>query len=234
MSGFSGDVFTGRAHEDGGTREPGIYIPLRHVLRRDDLLTDWWEDAHGRKWSEVSIDIAVAPKVGDGPELVPKTFRSQWVLYHGRNADNCDDKQFNGKGTELVAYYIALKLETATDVRNHQNNVLDWTNFQTNGYIPVCLNQQDARRALNIHCQRNVVKMKEYKITIQKGSNLYYRRDRSDRWKSKLFFPIPLGADAHNSAHLYKRYDVLKKNSRWPKWYDWNADFSKIDVNTMT
>ena len=104
------------------------------------------------------------------------------------------------KKTERSTFFIVLKEEMATDVREQRGNILDYTNSRTHGYIPVCNTQEDARRALNVHCGEHVNGCKAFKVHIEDNSKLYHRADKYEKWKHKLVSPYLLVPKTKHSS----------------------------------
>ena len=118
----------------------------------------------------------------------------------------------------------------ATEIGNECDNILDCRWFRTDGYIPVWNTQEDARRAFKLHFGEDVNGCRAFKVHIEINSKLYHRADKYDKWKHKLFFPIPLSAE-DKTQQLMERYIQLyfeKTPNR--KRYDWGADFAKLHV----
>ena len=106
-------------------------------------------------------------------------------------------------------YYIALSDKLGKEVKENSKYILDHTHFDTHGYIPVCSTLEVACEAFDYHCKQDSVTAagrKIFKIRVPKESNLYVRHDKWDRWKAKLFFPIPLG-EGKDLAELLDRWD---------------------------
>ena len=214
-----------------------ISIPLRRIVNVNDLGALNTEPVYDREGGLVNFDITVVPVLESGRQLASTSFTSHWVLKAGKEADGITaeglyDPSLNIelKKTARSTFFIVLKEEMATDVREQRSNILDYTNFGTHGYIPVWSTREDARRALNVHCGKDVNGRKEFKLYIEDNSKLYHRPDHHDKWKHKLFFPIPLSAEL-GPQELKQRYmQLYQKTCPWQKRFDWHADFAKLRV----
>ena len=130
-------------------------------------------------------------------------------------------------------YYIALKEEMAEQVWQTRSAISDYTQFHTHGYLPVFITTDAACEALDQHCQKKVSRRKVFKIRLAPGSNLYCRPDKWDKWKHKLFFPIPLSSGDHTDE-LRKRWKWYKSQSPWPGRWAWDdADFASLEVEEV-
>ena len=178
--------------------EDSIAIPIRSILPVDSLMR--YEDPDSeREWSQVRIELTVAA-FEEEKSLAAKHMQCEFAIWHGGEATrlsaavpyNCQLREVI-KNAEPRIYYIALKAETARELNERERNILDYRSFGTHGYIPVWITHEAAVEALNQHCGRKVEHRKELKIFIYENSKLYYRSDHYDKFKYKLFFPIPLG-----------------------------------------
>ena len=214
-----------------------INISLRSILDTNKInLERYINPEDGREWSQVNIVVTAVPHDVDGKQLGSTTIQSEWVIWHGNEAAGNTAEGSNApedvelKKVASKTYYIALKEETTRELEDQNGNILDYRSFGTHGYIPVWSTQEDARQALDQHCQRRVIGRKEFKIYIHENSKLHYRPDHYDKWKHKLFFPIPLGP--HNREDLMQRYMQLYKKGSSAR-YDWDANFAKIEVEEL-
>ena len=222
-----------------------LCIPLESFLDKGDLKR--YEDPKSHKeWSQVEIDVRIAPRCVSGDkDLQAKDFTCTiWFFWEGDEVETSFDEcapsvsilQKNPKTKMLVprTYYIAVTEEMAEEVA-HRSNILDYTFFHTAGYIPVCSTFDAACEALNQHCQKKISRPKVFKIQISKDSNLYWRADKFDKWKHKLFFPIPLERKKDTDAVLSNRWsEHHQKVTPYPRRWDWDAaSFTKLEVEEL-
>ena len=119
-----------------------------------------------------------------------------------------------------------------------RKNILDHTHFDTHGYIPVCSTLEVACEAFECATKDSVTAAgrKIFKIRVPKQSNLYVKRDKWDRWKHKLFFPIPLGG-SKDLANLLQRWDLYQEKApnrqRWKLEWD-HAKIRLVEVEELT
>ena len=206
-----------------------LHIAFDSFLDKADpaLHKHYVDEASGMKWSSLKIDVTVAPRNVDEVPLEVKTFTLEFPYWCdvGPTIPECTPSgptlhaidQTRMPGT----YYIALTEEMAMEVWQTRTAILDYTQFHTHGYIPVFITTDAACEALDQHCQKKVSRRKVFKIMLAPGSNLYCRPDKWDKWKHKLFFPIPLSSGDHTDE-LRKRWKWYKSQSPWPGRWAWD------------
>ena len=228
-----------------------LRIPLTSFLDAGDQdLLAYYVDDYGRKWSSLKIDVTVAPQNVDEVPLEAKTFTLKLSYYYEGNSDKVSPAvpECTPSGPTLHAinqtrmpgtYFIALKEEMAEQVWQTCSAILDYTYFHTAGYIPVYMTSQSACEALDEHCGKRISRRKVFKITLAPGGNLYCRPDKFDKWKHKLFFPIPLASGDHTDE-LIKRWEwyklEYKSQAQHPNRWTWEweaANFTCLAVGEV-
>ena len=219
-----------------------LRVPLDYL---DSYLKNqkiWWDPHGGPDWSQVKAMEIVVKLPHES-----KTFTFNLNYRRGENNEpvdpwisdccpanpSCLTVALRDCGiTVKDTYYIALSDTLRKDVKTFSKNILDHRHFDTHGYIPVCSTLEVACEAFDYHCKQDSVTAagrKIFKIRVPKESKIYVRRDKWDRWKAKLFSPIPLGG-RKDLAELLDRWDWYQDTTPYTRRWKLEWDQAKISM----
>ena len=152
----------------------------------------------------------------------------------------------NHVGTHAASnmYHVELANTLVDAVRTEHDNILDFRQFGTYGYIPLYETLEQAKRAMRAHYHPQCIDSSTlYTISIGNDSNAYIKTDKSDKKKKKLFIPLFLpstGGTVHGhlpveaETHLARRYENnYRRECCWPDSWNWDVNWKTINVRAQ-